>query len=371
MTSEVQIDELEENVKTKQLKEWLSQYVPPIKNNGRIEPKLILEDIANIEADSFPPGRPTLTINESESGSFLKEGRCPVPNFRIAYDEKGNKFLLKTSIFLVGENEKLLKENDFTNPEEYREIVWGLMAEEIAWKLGQIIGVPMAETFFVEIEDTPFIAYKFIDGVNDIGFGGGDINFDTNNQEQLKKQELALAKGALLKFLLGGSGDNGQYLQDPSGNIYCSDIHFSPQQPLTEKRLLAEIAQLGLSGYGYFIPRLKNLEHQINGMNLPEFRKILENLESLDLGLVIKIISTHPENPSEEDKVNAESFIDRARRAKTIFTLLLENPNDTIRMLSPKLDDGIDAFTPDQVNQARIALFQKLNNLTKLRMESP
>ncbi len=320
----------------------------------------------------------SLRIDEEESKGFLHEGKAKVSRMKIARDGEGRKVLLKTSPFMVGQNEQLLTEGEFLqeattfgfqeNPQAmYESIVDGLRGEETAWKVGGLVDASMAETRFVKVGDTPFVAYRFIDGIRDVGFGGGEIGFAEDGSEALRTQELAVARGALLKFLAGGTGDNGQYLQDAEGNIYSSDIHFSPQPSGSEGRLLGEIASQSTSGDGYLMPQLDNLKHQLKGMGLPDFKKSLADLGAVGENEALQILFATQDSLSDQDRINARNFVDRAHKAERIFTLLADNPEEATKMVNPT-KDGKPVFAKDEIDGARMQMYQKLNKkITELK----
>jgi len=117
----------------------------------------------------------TLAIDEKESRELLKEGRFPAPNMEVAYDEKGHKLLLKAHPIFVAEDGSFMTGEEFiakNGRDLYENCVRALQGEEAAWRMASFIGVPMAETHFIELGGVPFIAYQFIEGAKDRGFGG-------------------------------------------------------------------------------------------------------------------------------------------------------------------------------------------------------
>ena len=118
-----------------------------------------------------------------------------------------------------------------------------------------------------------------------------------------------------------------------------------------------------MSGDGYLVPQADNLRHQLNGMRSPDFQKALDDLQTIKPDEVLQILSTTPENPTGQDQTNAQNLIDRASKAKKLFTLLADNPDVAAKMINPTLN-GEHAFTTDEVNQGRMQLYQKLNTPT-------
>jgi hypothetical protein len=307
-----------------------------------------------------------------DQSPVLKEGKICVPYLKIAY--LGNeKFLLKTSPFFVDKNNRILTKDeffklpDFPKPEElYRNLRRDLKGEHLAWLLAKHIGVTMADTYYVEIDGIPFVAYRFLEGAVDCGFGGLNLQF-SRDPLKLKEQQMALAYGALFKFLIDARGDQGQYLQDREGKIYLSDIFISSDPSFNSVReaenlrsLLEQVMEQNFYT-GYFATARVALEHQLTGISMPEFQKTLEYLEEISPSTIVKLISENPNNPSEDDLLLAEKIARRAHGARRIFNLLLKNKGDAICILNP-IDNqtGKKTFDEGEVMKARASLLKKL-----------
>jgi len=174
-------------------------------------------------------------------------------------------------------------------------------------------------------------------------------------------QQIALAKGALLKFVLDQWGDGGQYLQGPNGNIYISDIAVGDgiRPAETLRKALAQVANQGIKPDSFFATRLDSLKHQLDGVKTPEFQEVLDKLEKITPRQVAEIIF---ENPTEQDLETADRIAQRAHMAKPIFNLLAENPDETIQMLNPYKPSGEREFKNEEVSQARMRLFRELGD---------
>src|SRR5258708_23859585 len=97
-----------------------------------------------------------------------------------------------------------------------------LKGESTASNLGRHLGVPMAESHFVSVNETPFVSILFYPGIKDRAFG------DKLDYTEDKNQDFALASGAIFKLILDARQDDGQYLQRPDEGTLLSDIRVDP-----------------------------------------------------------------------------------------------------------------------------------------------
>ncbi len=309
-----------------------------------------------------------ITIDPDASQSFLKEGTHRVPYMLVAVDAKGNRILLKSSAMFCA-NGSLLPHDKIIptltqytdNPlDEYVHIVKDLRAEEAAYEIAKLINIPMAETRFTTVDQVPFVAYAYIEGAVDIGFGNGVLKF-SQEPSLLQHQEAALAGGALIKCLIGGWGDNGQYLKDESGNMYISDIRLIQDSDITSQKLLADIAKQSIDGMGYFITNITNLQHQINGMGTVIFQQNLRQLSQLTPEKVLPIFMSDPTCTPDKARERAAMLVNRAHTVARLFTILSSQPENTIKMLGPKTGNT-SIYTEDEISEARMFLYSLINS---------
>jgi hypothetical protein len=279
-----------------------------------------------------------LTIDPQQTSAFYQirdEGSSPM---KVALNEAGEKVLLKTSIVFADEND--LSENTALSTDNLRAFVESfassthqpsfeaeyqvnkeaLFAEEQAARLAKHFGIRMPEAKLVTIDDVPFIAYEYIDGIRDTSYGIKAAI--SESYETRKEQETALAAGAMLKLLLK-TLDGGQFLQDKDGNIYLSDIGvINLQNRDTEQTFERSISD-------FFIPRSEEmLAHQIAGAQTPEFSIILQKLNELSFNDVIGIISQDPENPTPNEVSKSQSIIDRKKFVVKLFSDIVRSPKE-------------------------------------------
>ncbi len=272
------------------------------------------------------------------------EGSNPM---RMATNDFGEKILLKTSIAFKDDDEKnsiakLSLDNlrafvdSFTDTRysptfesEYEANLENLFAEEQAARLAKRLGIKMPDAQLVIIDEMPFIAYEYIEGIKDTSMGVGvKISEDLTKR---KEQETALAAGALLRLLLK-TVDGGQFLQDPDGNVYLSDLGvinlYNSDSQLSFEASLSD----------FFIPRSEEmLAHQIAGAATPEFAEIEAKLEKLTLDEVIGILARNPNKPTENEIAKAQSIIDRKKFVLELFAEIKKSPKEVfLRILAQR-----------------------------------
>lgn len=161
-------------------------------------------------------GTTTLRITISEE-TFLKEDRFKVPFQKIGYDDNGKKYFIKSDVDLFSKDNT--HSVDLQKIRPYAEE--GFREEEAAYKLSAFLGIPMAETHFVEVDGLPWSAARFIEGAQDRGQGAGF----TQNLAALRND---LARISIFKFIIRAGSDNGQYLEGPGNRVYVMDVGLGP-----------------------------------------------------------------------------------------------------------------------------------------------
>jgi len=285
----------------------------------------------------------TITIDEEATEKFRKEGRIKAPNFKIVR-MGARQFLLKTSIWYLDQEDNWinsdraaslynppngLKEDDDSYDMEYRRRMFN---EQRAYHVAKLIGASMAETKYVDFNGTPCVAYEYLGNVRDRAWGRGIVF--SENADLLRQQEDALAKGALLKFLLNDHEDGGQYLQDEKGELYISDIGAIANEEIDDinnRKALLQIFEHRL----FFGLDLEALAHQLAGMSRQDYNNLLQELSSKSQEDILNNIAISMESPTEDEKLLALQIATRARIAATLFPILAQNPEDVIMMLNP------------------------------------
>ncbi len=297
-----------------------------------------------------------LTIDEEASLAFKKEGKYAVPNFRIAYDAKGNKVLVILPIHFVRQQTREIRTPEEVNgihPELIDLYQYRFKQTEGAWILSDELGVPMAETRAAELNNLPVITFRYIEGVEDRGYGA-NVQFSEDPSVR-EKQEADFAKGAIMQAILLSDprSDNGQYLQGPDGQIYLSDILIEegrPGETINTQRLFDKVALQGEERHGgYFTRAEPALRHQINGLTTPEAQALLTELNKLDEERLAELL---PE-VKEEDRAQ---LLQRARSAVPIFRTLAMNPEDTQKMLNPVTGRNQRKYSPEVQQEATAKL---------------
>lgn len=212
---------------------------------------------------------------------IMKEGRYADPAIRRA--QIGDKqLILITPIHFTDGSGGFLTEEDFLESEagnkwaedSLKQIEAAMHGEERASLLADFLGVPMPTARYALIDGTPYVVSDFLEGAKDKGFGR-DIEFIDDGREQA----LALAKGAVLKFLLAAHGDPGQYLQDKEGNLYLTDIGFLPQVKNGDDPL-AELFDTG-SSRSFFATSEEPLRRQLEALRSDELDELFDLLDEV------------------------------------------------------------------------------------------
>lgn len=263
--------------------------------------------------ENFDPK--TLKISEEATKDFYSHGHEHGSNpIKIAFDAKGKKVLLKTSTFFKPDDQKnedavvsldAFRENmvgsDFDEELElYRELSF---SEERVYNFARLIGLPMAETKYVDHEGIPFVAYQFLEGAIDRHVGNRlDISDDVKKRE---KQETTLALSGLLKVWFS-AGDGGQFLQTENGDIFLSDFSAHYARELDLDALTHQLR----SNYDLSRDR-RILTHQIAGMHSKAFSDALDTLEKLSEKEMLQFVSRETKKPTNDERELARVFLQR------------------------------------------------------------
>lgn len=279
---------------------------------------------------------------ESKNISHLRESRKIDTSKMQILDEKlpgegdkitiriarigSKKFLIKTGIQFLDWNTKAfisteaarLQEKD--NPyidENIEGAIRSIRGEEQASLLADYLGVPMPKTRYVEVEGTPCVALDFIEGVVDRGYGSGVVFAERGGKEQ--EQRVALTKGAIFKYVLQLSGDDGQYLQDPEGNVYISDISYLPVSTI-DTNPLGEILLGHSTGLQFFASGKEECRAQLEGVWDEEAQELLKKLEQVTSKELSEIIYGDTNHVSQ-----VRGLVERCRDARRLFTALAQD----------------------------------------------
>jgi len=252
---------------------------------------------------------------------------------RIAFDELGNKYLLKTTVAFKRDDEsnstaQLSLDNaiDYaqsmrTSPEEYvADITQKLKGEELASRLGRYLHAPVPEAQLVHREQVPFVAYNFIDHITDRGFGA-QLEMAANPDTR-RNQQFQLAMGALMRCLAGG-GDNGQYLQQQTtGDIYVSDIGLTYPQPTDSSRQLISDNRI----LEFFVKSPPIRQEQLQGMKDDRFTAALRVLESLDESSLQHILLGQTQ-PNDHEQTLIHNLYIRKSAVIDFMRQVISNPS--------------------------------------------
>jgi hypothetical protein len=282
-----------------------------------------------------------IKIDEEETRVFY-QGKSEVGSnpIKIGFSETGQKVLLKTNIVFKGDNEKNKDANlSLDNLKKYieelqsegyqidyetdlRQQIEALFAEEQAHRLCKQLGIYTPDSQLVFIDDVPYIAYEFIEEARDISFG---INIElSKDRDEMRNQQIAIAKGALIKTLLSGY-DDGQFLQiRKNGDIIITDLAIrNPTRTQSQEKFDKTL------GYFFIQKHIEILAHQFSGINSEEIMMILEKLQKLSLQSILDIITYEVGNPTELEILKAQAIIDRIPYVVDLFTKIRENPEET------------------------------------------
>ncbi len=328
----------------------------------------------------------SLVIDEEQTQQFFESkgsGERGSNVLRMAKDKDDQLVLLKTSAFFKGEDKVLTTPEllaDFPNlkinqtPEEFlNEVTEPLRLQEAAYKLADYLGVPMVESWFVEIQDTPYLALKYMAGAIDRGFGS-KIDYQPD-----QGQNQAVALGALYKFLLNANQDDGQYLQAPDGTVYLSDLRISTHlnTPGSLEQTLLFVLSQGASiphpvhGYpyrtqGFFAEPLATVQRQLLAINSLSFQTALHRLEGLTPAIVLSFMAKDPNQPTPLEIHTSQVLVARAQQARPIFTLLADMPDVAETALNPFVGPGQRKSPTEEVLSAREKLITELVNRSTL-----
>jgi len=313
-----------------------------------------------------------ITLDQSTTAAFRKEGKFKCPEFKIVLID-GKKYLLKPPThFFLDDGTWLSKEEAFDDmlstiaPEHQEEVAKEISPdtmydvasekndnEERADRIARYLNVSKAHAMAVDWNGTPCIAYAYLgDEVRDCGFGSS-IKILEQEMEGKKGQQVDLAKIAVFKFITSASLDDGQFLQQPSGRVYVSDISISNTLPAlsTPEEVFDDLIH---TRHEYFIPKLEVRVHQLQGLRSPELREMYDQLENCTLEKIHELMKVDDRMLTEKQRIVAEHLLSRFHIAGKLFRVLAEKPELALIVSDP------NKFTTETRERARKEILASL-----------
>lgn len=253
--------------------------------------------------------------------TFLKENKYESPDHRIAYAPDGSKYFVKTA--------------NMSSQQEIEDYSGRFAAEEAAWKIATELGAPMAETRIVTIENIPWIAARFIEDAQDNGYGYR-LHTDSSSMRQ------DLARIAVFKYIIGGGGENGQYLAVPGeGRAYAQDIGvgYPPYNTIRQENGSTTAAEL-LHNFLYQSDEIFGNGDAVMAAQLDEIaaghiNDIFDQAEKLSRDFLSAVINNCTMFNPDERKICIEWVQNRASQARIIFSFLARHKELTMCALNP------------------------------------
>lgn len=272
-----------------------------------------------------------LTIDDQATEEFFtsKQGGERGSNvLRVAHDETGNSYLLKSPIyFRKPESGQILTRQQFIeeqypdldiniDPKEFLQAMEvPLHHAERGQKLATYLGVPAPEVKVVDLDDTPYLAMEMLEGAEDRAFGS-EIDFTDSRQAE------DLALGAIFKVFVDAPPDDGQYLQTPDGNLYLTDFRlvdsFRDLQPD------ASDIEEQISSSAYFAPEPEIITKQVYALTSERAQRAITKIENLDFEELQHLF------PNEDPEL-LDRLLQRREGVITFLKEVIEDPAKAVR----------------------------------------